>query len=139
MFVEVTVEQDNIVLQMAPEMHAARADLAYALLRMGYPDSALVQYRTLIEVEPDNFQHWFTGGLCRQILGESDSALVWYRRAQELSPEYAKTYYNLGQYWVETARADSARYYFERFLELSEGDDALETQARHVLDSLGQT
>lgn len=130
------VDQYRLVQQMVPQLNDATNDLARTWLMLGYADSALVQYRRLMKVIPDDYLLHFSTGLCHHVLEQRDSALWHYRQSLKLDPVYPRTHYNLALFWNEAAQPDSTRQYLQSFMTHGSGLPELSSNAQRLLDSL---
>lgn len=77
-------------LEVDPELHSARQNLALLLLEAGKPAEAVVEFDQILETFPDNFHAHFYRAQALETLGYMDRALEDYRRAAELDPQAAE-------------------------------------------------
>ncbi len=75
-------------LQTNQDDHALKIVLAEAYKKEGEYEPALLQYESLLHIEPNNIALLYALSDCYLLMGHSDSALIGFRRVLSLKPDY---------------------------------------------------
>jgi tetratricopeptide (TPR) repeat protein len=93
---------------LQPSMVDAIINLGTALLGLGRPNEAAVQYERAIAINPDNAMAYGNLGKVLQDLGRSELAFAAYHKALALRPQNAEVLLNLGAALLDQHRWDEA-------------------------------
>ena len=84
---------------------------------------AKIQYKQVLQIEPDNGDAYHNLANVCQLLKDSTCALENYQRAVALNPNRWETYYNLGRFYDDQNQLQQAAKNYRRSIELA-GTDA---------------
>ena len=76
---------------------------------MGEFDSAIEDYNTAIELDPNLAEAYYNRGLVYLVEGELELAIDDMDKAFESNPNYAEAYYNRGVVWSRLEKWENAR------------------------------
>ena len=82
--------------------------LAYALIRKGRADRAIVVYRNWLATHPDDWSATINLGNAHFALGQMDEATACFQKAAAIRPDSADAFFNLGNVHLALGRYDQA-------------------------------
>jgi tetratricopeptide (TPR) repeat protein len=127
----------------SPVPHAAHPNsfliIANALCARGQPALAIVFYRKVIALDPNNARAHNNIGLALQQLGKIEDAVPHHQRALELSPELAEAHAGLGNAHRLRGRLEDALRHYLSAVAMKPDYAAAHNDAAGVLHLLGRT
>ena len=108
-------------LEIDPTYHAARDNLAQALLQINRPSDAAALLETGLESRPKDPIAQNNVGIILVRLGRLESAEAHFRKAVELQPDYALAHHNLGGVLLDERKLSESAEHSQRALILQPG------------------
>ncbi len=88
------------------------------MFKVGMKNEAAMQFKSLLELEPDYHDAHFAIGRLLHEAKDWDAALAHYQKAAELEPGFAVARYNLGHVYFAQKNYQKAKEEFEQTVEL---------------------
>jgi Flp pilus assembly protein TadD len=101
-----------------PNNPRARNNLGLALVQVGRPAEAIVQYEQALRVKPDFAQAHYGLGVALARVGRLPEAIVQYEQALRIRPDYAEPHFYLGIALVQLGKTQEATEHYEQALRL---------------------
>jgi len=95
-------------------------------------------YERLVELHPDNYDHWLNLGVARHRLGRLDSAIEAYQKALQIRPEGTAAYVNLGLLYQETGQTVQASAALEQARRIAPDRDDIRYHSAVALEETGE-
>gem|GEM_PF-6290310 len=125
------------LISAEPSAPAFRDYYAKLLQKLGRPEEAVEQYRSLLELQPDNAVAHYRLGKVFGELGRLDDSVTHLRRAADAMPEYAEAHAYLALALAQQGRLQEAEGCFRRVLELDPANEDACTELSALLQRRG--
>lgn len=124
--VQQKADQANAVVKMWTELYpndvTAHATLAQRYQINNEFEKVKHEYKTILQISPDNYNYIKALGSTYQSTGQYDSALIYFRRYAEIFPNDPKSYRNIGDSYQQLVDYTKARENFEKALLIDIGN-----------------
>jgi len=115
----VNIPQDGMLAISVPAVEMYRKfDQALALAEKGQYAEAVVEWKALLETNPDDVRILNNLGFALAQTGRYEEAIPQYDKALQLNPQYYAIHNSLGRALVAAGRLDEAALHFEKALEV---------------------
>lgn len=104
-------------------------NLGLALHNKGELNTAIVQYKEALKLNPNHFDAYLNLANAYSALGEKSDALLNYKRALEINPDDAYLHYNMGLFYEKTGEISRAIDEYKKSFEL---DSNLKVAFDHI-------
>ena len=95
-------------------------------------------YERLVELHPDNYDHWLNLGVARHRLGRLDSATEAYQKALQIRPDGTSAYVNLGLLYQETGQSAQAAAALEQARRIAPDRDDIRYHSAVAFEKRGK-
>ncbi|MEN8006819.1 MAG: tetratricopeptide repeat protein [Candidatus Krumholzibacteriota bacterium] len=128
-------KQFRVAMETAPDLVAAKYNLALVLLKRGKSEQALVLLEELAVLRPGDIDFLFAGGNALFQSTRFDDAAVRFQAALDIDPQFQRAAFGLARSLQEGQHPEQAIAAWQRYLEL-DGTSSWAAAARRHLKTL---
>lgn len=125
-----TVDRDNIFQVLSLPVTPDYNELGKAAWFAGDLEGAISHFKTMTELNPDDFRGWHNVGRCYLSRGEYENALPVLTTASDLAPNDFRVWNSLGEYLLAVGRYEESLGLFKKSIDLKATDFAWYNMAR---------
>lgn len=114
---QAAIDEDQVALQLDPQMADAVIGLGITYFQMGSPRDALLQFQKALEIDPRNAVAAHQSGTAFRALGDLDHAQKFYDMAITLNPSLPDPYNGLGVIFAQKQDYAKAESYLRQALQ----------------------